>query len=494
MFLYANNLEEVTINELIPPLARAVLAAATLGVVAGILLRDLRRGALIASGLVVLWFGFGHLADVIKPLAVGDNIQVLGWTVFLGVVFLAAVVLRRRWMARMTSALNVVSFVLVAIVTIQILPYQVTKASIPSDPPAAAVKAPAGARDIYYFIWDDYGSTRAIETLAGVHNDLPDWLSSRGFYVAANSHSNYVRTTLSLAADLNMQSLSPIAERMGAANGNLQPVYDLIQNNAAGRFLKAHGYRYIHMGSWFNPTQSVAIADENYHLDSTTNFEAILDGTTFHPELNQLLRVPVLPEHDAVHRDNALYEFATLPTIQAEPGPKFVFVQILLPHLPDVFKPDGSYPSAEEQKTRTESQAISDQLTYTNEHVRQIIDRLLAAPPDKQPIIIMQSDEGPYPDRYAADENNFDWKTATPDELETKYGILNAFYLPGDAPPGAPEPYPMITPWNTFQLLFDRYFGTSLPLLPDRSYTSSSYLRPYDLVDVTGRLPSLQGR
>ena len=38
-------------------------------------------------------------------------------------------------------------------------------------------------------------------------------------------------------------------------------------------------------------------------------------------------------------------------------------------------------------------------------------------------------------------------------------------------------------------LIFAAYFGADLPLLPDRSFTSASKLRPYDLTDITDRLP-----
>ena len=52
---------------------------------------------------------------------------------------------------------------------------------------------------------------------------------------------------------------------------------------------------------------------------------------------------------------------------------------------------------------------------------------------------------------------------------------------------------PTVSGWNTFRLIFDRYFGESYPLLPDLSYTSATYLRPYDLTDITGRLSTLNG-
>ena len=59
-------------------------------------------------------------------------------------------------------------------------------------------------------------------------------------------------------------------------------------------------------------------------------------------------------------------------------------------------------------------------------------------------------------------------------------------YLPGD---GSPSPSTTLSSMNTFRLIFDRYFDADLPLLPDRSYTSAGKFRPYDMTEITDRLP-----
>ena len=70
---------------------------------------------------------------------------------------------------------------------------------------------------------------------------------------------------------------------------------------------------------------------------------------------------------------------------------------------------------------------------------------------------------------------------ATPAELETKYGVLTAMYLPGEAPADAPSMYPDMTLINTLPIVLDRYFDAGIPLLPDHSYTSKSWtaVRPH---------------
>jgi hypothetical protein len=492
LFLFAQNLDRVSLGNLTMPLAGAIAAAGVMTAVAWILPPDPRRGALIATALVLVWFYFGRVATLLAPLAVGQTMQLVAWGLFLGVALVGAFRLRDRWISRLTSALNAIGVVLVLMTLVQIAPYEWAHqpAAVSEQP---AVPAPAGARDIYYFILDRYGSNQGLQAWADVTSDLPAWLAAQGFAVEAGARANYIRTDLSLAATLNMESLDSIATTMGPTGNDLGPINALLQDNAVGRFLEVRGYRYVNIGSWFNATQTIRIADQNLFLNATTDFDAMLDKTTFGPTLASILNLPVIPSNDAIHRNSALYQFSVLPGVEQEPGPKFVVAHILLPHPPYVFDPNGSYPSAAEQKGRTEGQAFEAQMTYLNAQVRSIVTGLLSRPADQQPIVVIQADEGPYPDPYQADEVHFNWSTATSDELEAKYGILDAFYLPGAAVAGTPEPYSTVTSWNTFPIVFDRYFGANIRLLPDRSFTSSSYTRPYDFTDVTTRLPTPAG-
>jgi hypothetical protein len=201
-----------------------------------------------------------------------------------------------------------------------------------------------------------------------------------------------------------------------------------------------------------------------------------------------MLGTTVPPKHHLLHRAAALFDWNELDRVSREPGPKFVFGHVLLPHEPYVFTATGEYSELSEEDSRFSMAGQAAQLTYTNDRIRSLVGSLLAVPPDEQPIIIIEADEGPYPERYNRDQGGFDWSVATDEELATKYGVLTAMYLPGDAPADAPTPYPDMSVINTFPIVFDRYFGQHIPLLPDRSYTSRTWARPYDLADVTDRL------
>jgi hypothetical protein len=95
-------------------------------------------------------------------------------------------------------------------------------------------------------------------------------------------------------------------------------------------------------------------------------------------------------------------------------------------------------------------------------------------PSGDEPIIVLQADEGPYPDRYQADQDGFAWLDATPAEVQEKFGILNAVRLPGAGEAELRQAgfTDRSSPVNTFRLVFSEVFGADLPLLEDQTYLS----------------------
>ena len=181
------------------------------------------------------------------------------------------------------------------------------------------------------------------------------------------------------------------------------------------------------------------------------------------------------------------YEWDSLNRASSLGGPKFVHAHFALPHDPFVFHADGSFVSAGEAKERPREVNYVDQTRFANAKVLEWLDTLMSVPAAERPIVIIQADEGPFPIRYARDERAFDWTTATPEELEEKFGILSAFYLPGKTPQEAGL-YDTITPVNQFRAIFHAYFGLDLPLLPDRNWTFTNQLHIYDQLDVTEKV------
>ena len=482
LFLYSANLALVLPVDVVAPLARAVVGAAVLTTVLALLFRDVRKGAIVATAIVIAFFGFGHVAGFLTGRGVSEAAQLAAWAV----IVVGTLIFVLRWTSRVpeiTFGLNVVAIVLVAVAGTTILPYEASRAGREPISHAQTVRAAtdvATERDIYFLVFDRYGSADSIERRFDItDNDLYGWLKARGFQVPANSHANYRATDFSLAATLNMQFLDDLTRDVGPKSGDRTPAQDKIQHHEVGRFLKEQGYRYYQIGSWFGPTRSVAIADENLSYGVASEFETVLNDLTIMPAIDRVRGIvsPEPTERDR-HREGTLFGLRQLRRLSTAPGPKFVFAHILLPHDPYVFKADGSALSEAEAQAEPEQQLYRDHLTFANSQIKDIVGYLLAGPEETRPIVIIEGDEGPLMCQAK------DCVMSTPEYLRIRLGNLVAMYLPG-----VDEQLPdTFTSVNTFRYVFREYFGADLDPLPDRSFTWPDNDHLYDFRDVTDQI------
>ena len=497
LFVWSQNLGETDPASVVIPLVMVVLAAMLVTIILGALLHDRRRGALIAAPLVVALLMYGHGAHFLTPLGVPGIVQQAAWVVLVIVGAIAAVRLDASRVVTIDTALTRIAAILIVVALVVIIPFQVSAATSRGSIPRAEVQpdtTTAAKRDVYWLVFDRYGSDHALELQYGVENDLTPWLRDAGFTVLDQSHANYIRTVLSMSTTLAMEHLDAVVQAAGTGSSDLTTVNERLQDPLVARQFKELGYRYHHIGSWWDPTSHDAGADVNHNVPSlpgTGDFaHAIYDASAF-PGMLRRVGLSAGTQRDRQHATGT-YALDTLAGLRDEPGPKFVMAHVLLPHPPLVFDRDGSYISEAAADELPHLEQYERQLAYTNDRLRTIIGDLQALPEDQRPIIILQADEGPWPTSYVRTyRDDADWPAAaTDDELEQKFGILNAWYLPdGEESLGLT---PSTTAINTFPILFSRYFGLDYALLPDTVYSSHDWLHPYDLTDITGRLPTLR--
>jgi hypothetical protein len=319
-------------------------------------------------------------------------------------------------------------------------------------------------------VLDEYAGAQALSTDFDYDNSpFLDFLKNRGFAVPSDSLTNYPRTELSVASSLNLEYVNFLTREAGPNTNDMTPLIDLMKDNQIGRIMKSLGYNYIQVGSFWNPTASSPIADVNVKYGGMSEFAQLLyQSTAFSP----------LATDDVRHQKwkRVQFQFGALTQLQKFKGPRFVFAHILCPHDPLVFGRDGHFVSNEEEASHPRAVDYVNQLVYVNNQVEKVVRTLLAGPESERPVIIVQSDEGPYPG------SPHDWTNPIASDLKRKFGILNAVYFPGLAHTGV---YPTITPVNTFRLLLDRYFDAGVPLLPDREYLFLNLAHLYDFRDVT---------
>ena len=327
-------------------------------------------------------------------------------------------------------------------------------------------------RDIYYVILDGFGRPDILKTRYNLDLDrFVSGLTSRGFELPARSQSNYAQTFLSIGSSLNLSYLDSVAT---SAESSDRRVLDyLIQHNALMKLARRSGYRVLAVGSDYAATERLMAADY-CHCEQFGLHE--VEATALN--LTPLRALPLARWTYGGHRRKIEASVDSLRRMAGESGPKLVFAHFLSPHPPFVFKQDGSivdnqsrmysfldgsqYPGSHGEYAA----GYGGQARFVADQVLGVIDVILARPGPK-PVIVVHGDHGP--------GSTWDWADLRGDKGRERMGIFSAYHFPENEAEPLPDD---ITPVNGMRMLANRYLGTSLPLLPNVSLTST-WKRPY---------------
>lgn len=488
LFLFAHNLEQqVSVGDALGPLAVALAATAAVFGITWVVFRDAHKAGILTSLLLVLFFSFGPVAGGLRSAGIemDDFILLYGWGA-LGIAGIILIARRHRPLERTANWLNLIAGALVLLNLVPIVSYEANAGSqVHAGVTSNGTDGLTGTakRDIYYIIFDRYANQETLKKLFDFDNSaMLHSLEDRGFYVAPDSVANYPKTAHSLASSLNMSYLNYLSKK-GLAQGDYGALYELLQNSRATRDLKSIGYPYYHLGSWWNGTERDPNADVNFVFGSLSQFSELVLSTTAWKPISD--RFGLTGSEGSTEYRRVLYQFDTLEGISKVDGPTFTFAHILLPHPPYIFDRNGNFLTSQERRSKTPEQNYVEQLIYTNKRMNELLDALLSGPSQTDPIIIIQSDEGPHPRELKRYPETYDWTKASDNDLAEKMRILNAYYLPGAT---YRELYPSISPVNTFRVVFNTYFDAHLPILKDRSWVFQDQRHLYTFTEVTKRL------
>lgn len=489
LFLYAANIaEQVTLEALWLPLFAAVFGATLLHAALLWLVGDATRAALVAALLLGVFFGYGHVRELLGLGALGHPPALIG-AAAVAIAGSVAILRARRRRHDVLAVIGVAASLAVAMNAAGIGSY-VAEAASDEEPEieehgSASLSQPTP--DIYYVILDRYASSATLEEHYGFDNgEFLDELETRGFYVAHQSRANYLKTALSLVSTFNMEYLDgQKLEREAVHPGDRGPIHHVLRaESTLIRHLDRFGYEYVHIGSAWAPTVTNESADLTLTYDEVSNFAVELTRTTLLAAFVEPHSTPSNAFDPALIRRHTLHQLEMLERVATLGGPQFVFAHFLVPHEPYVFHEDGRFVSDRERAELPTHELYVGQVRFMNTQLLEWLDSLAAVDGGADAVVILQADEGPRPERYARDEDAFDWTQATDAELRQKFGILNAYRVPGmDA--DEIGLYPDITPVNSFRLLLSALFGAQLDRLPDRHFIFPNQQQFYEFIDVS---------
>lgn len=468
VFFYAENTREgISIAEVAAAWGLVITITALILVSLRVVIRDSVKLSLIVSIMLVMFFAYGPVQDALlgrgRPAILGDIGEDRYLLSIFGILWLLVIGLVVRSRLNLRPLLQGAAVVAVLLVAFNLIRIGIDTVDNGSAKPEEALVTsgvnPLGyLPDIYYIILDSYGRDDVLRDLYDFDNhEFVDFLTTRGFYVASESRTNYARTHFSIGSTLNMRYLREGEDGSSQVKHNV--VMPLAQNL---------GYQYYHVSSGHSFTKTSADADVLITLDNPlevvlSDFMAGLLTHTIAYPIGQKVGVNLgvfFAASDLKYFNHSMKELKDIPNVA---GPTIAFNHNLPPHGPFVFDRDGNLrPDSELVYDESAPENIGlyiDQVIYVNKVVGDTVDFILKQS-TREPVIIIQGDHGPSQATNADMDN--------PDDLfiHERTGILNAYYLPE---PCRSSLYPSISPVNSFRLVF-ACLGVNFPLLEDRTY------------------------
>lgn len=370
-------------------------------------------------------------------------------------------------------------------------------------------KASKSKPDIYYLIFDRYGSAEALkDSLKFDNSELIAHLASEGFVTREPAYANYPFTMSSVSSTVAM-SYFPDFEKKFGGNGVWQaafPYRDIFNNPPIAQILQKNGYSYNQLSSWWDfsrvginadtePTKAFRLRafGANYYFSDLQR--DIIYKSLFSPWLKKGLTIGdttvVKYDLDYHPRDNFYAQMDAIKTIAGRADksvPQFSVAHVLVPHPPYVFDAEGRYPTYDGESTDNgidEVVKYTNQVTFVNHHIKEVASEIRRKSPDA--VIIIQADEGPYPKEFRFElspDHYYNPLDLKPQKMRQKFSILASYRLPGADQTAARR---LDSSVNTFRFVLNQYLGYDLPMLPECNLSIGNKFNifNYELVNET---------
>ena len=481
LFIYSQNIHEISILKFLFLVLSIFLVAVLLWLLVRFIIKNNEKAGLIISLLLVLSFSYGHIYLLVDDFTLGNSD--LGRHRYLIIPFVISFIVGTYYFVKtkvklnkVTTIFNVFAATFLAIILINIVGSNVenidsfdgtlitTNTSLATYGADIEIISPhqdefKNHPDVYYIVLDGYTSSSSLKKFLNYDNqEFVSYLTNKGFKVNHNSYSNYPGSLPSIASTLNMRYLNFLTEgEIGQRELHILSEKMMMENTVMQNF-KSAGYEIIILHKPFatvtsSPLFDLELCNRNKYIDSQL--------------LSLTIRTSILgfslekwQEHEM--RETTLCNFSELPKQQQKfDEPIFVFSHILIPHPPYLFSPEGKPVSSVRPQGLEDwdyKEGYINSLKFANKKITQVVDELLTDP-ENPPVIIIQADHGT--------QFDFDPSKTSNENIEQLMSNFSAYYLPGI---DKNFPDDVITPVNTFRIIFNSYFNTDYDLLENKIY------------------------
>lgn len=472
--LAANNPGQASWQSIAEALLSMMFVTALLMAILFVLTKSPVKSGLVATSFIVVSFLYGPVHDYIdlnfidqKGLILeaekkASALRIVG-SIFL-VLFLFFMLSSERLVHGISRFIKIMSLFLATSICLQWIinesDHPFTRTAI-QKPLISKQKTIESTPDIYFIVLDGYARNDILRQYYNYDNSsFTNTLQTLGFTVNPNSRANYSQTFLSLGSMLNYSYWPDLINIPDPESNDVGPFYDQVRDNAAAKFLKQNGYRFIHFESTWGATQI------NPYADETIQCHDGIFQNEFHRTLAEMTWLRIL--RSSANADLAschLSNLKILADMGKRTGPKFVFAHFIPPHHPYLFDKNGnvlrnavlSDQFEYQKKLWEEKTAYLEQLEYMSKRMTSVIENIIRNS-EQAPVIILASDHGP----------NIAQGLSREEHIQVRLANFMSYLTPG---------YSNVIPTtsssvNIFRYIFNHYFKADLPILPEKSYFS----------------------
>jgi len=338
-----------------------------------------------------------------------------------------------------------------------------------------SLKIPQQKPDVYFLVFDSYPSTTFLKNYMQFDNSpFNDTLRNKGFRVLTDPRSNYYWSALSMSSNFNFEYLESIKNFQRVSAKDYADATLTVQYSLAPKIFKHCNYKLYNL-SVFDIDSTPPLHEEDFL--SLSEREVLLYNTLSERVRRDLLwnlmvgkhALPFIQKMERRRQDNFAkgqvekrdFNNAVIDSLMRIPwqqtaSPKFVYAHVYLPHPPFFYDENGSendLTTILDEKSQESKSLFVSYLKYTNKVAIRIIDQVMQASGGNA-LIILQSDHG---------FRDFEERRLNPRLFFKNYA---AFYFPDK---NYSSLYDTMSNINTFPIIFNKYFGTNIPLRKDTS-------------------------